>query len=338
MGLVVVTTLFLLLTIAIGRTEWGRGRFDQTGILSPLSGVDIRINELISGDTHVPAFVSRVFHNKLLGYGRELLHQYFIYFSGDFLFIKGGKSEAYAVPESGLLHITYLIPLFFLLVLLTNGKWMKDHYKDLLLITYFVLLAPLPAALTVVDAPNIQRSILMGLLLAIPIGLGMYSFWETTKKYKVFFVLLVVAIVGEMTIYMHNYVVHTDSFTSLYRNDGQRELISYLKTHPANTVYLPTYGTMSMYYLFYTADFSPSYAGQFHHDVKIDRIKNVVFMDTECPSEKVKLSPGDIVVDPIIACNNNWAAKYNLKAKITGKNNLIGFRVLEPRTQMSPTE
>lgn len=326
-----IAVTFLMLTIAIGRTTWGRGRFDQTGILSPMSGVQIRTNEMIMGDASGTLF-SRIFHNKILGYGRELLKQYFIYFSGDYLFIRGGKSEAYAVPESGLLHITFLIPLGFILALIVNEKWTKEHGRELLLLLFFLAISPLPSALTVIDSPNIQRSILEGIFFANLIGLGMWASFGVLKQNRFIIGILCVAIMAEMGVFLHNYIVHTDSYTSLYRNDGERELITYLKTQTrTKKIYLPTYGTMSMYYLFYNADFSPKYAGKFKNDVKIDSVKNVVFIDTECPSEKVKLLPGEIVIDPIIACNNNWENAYDLKEKVVGKNQLVGFRVLEKK-------
>lgn len=326
-----VAVLFVVITVAIGRTSWGRGRFDQTGILSPMSGVQIKINELISGDTS-SQLVSRLFHNKVLGYGREFLKQYFIYFSGDYLFIRGGKSESYAVPESGLLHISFLVPLLGFIALLANEGWRKKFLKSYLLLLFFIGISPIPSALTVIDSPNIQRSILQGLSISIAIGLGMWSIAQVFKNKHFFQATLIVALFLEFGIYIHHYIVHTDSHTSLYRNDGQRELISYLMQQPdSKKIYLPTYGTMSMYYLFYTSDFSPEHSTKFKHDVKIDTINNVVFMDTECPSEKVNLMPGELVVDPIIACNNNWEGKYSLKEQIVGKNNLIGFRVLETK-------
>jgi hypothetical protein len=248
------------------------------------------------------------------------------------LFIRGGKSEAYAVPESGLLHITFLIPLAFLLALIAREKWMKEHAKELFLLLFFLALSPVPSALTVIDSPNIQRSILEGLFFANLVGLGMWSGLEVFKKNRFIVGIVGVVMIAEMAVFLHNYTVHTDSFTSLYRNDGERELIAYLASQSnAPKIYLPTYGTMSMYYLFYNADFSPDYAGKFKNDVKINSVKNVEFVDTECPSEKVKLLPGEIVVDPIIACNNNWESAYTLKAKVVGKNQLVGFRVLEKK-------
>lgn len=331
-GFISLMVFFIILTILIGRTPWGRGRFDQTGILSPMSGVSTRMQELIFGEQNGNIFIARMFHNKILGYGREFLRQYSIYFSGDFLFIKGGKSEAYAVPEQGLLYLSFIVPLIFFVLLLTNQKWLQKYKINLLLLLYFLCISPIPSALTIIDAPNIQRSILLGLFLSIAIGLGMSYMWELTRNRKYLFIIFSLILCSEIGLFWHNYTVHTDSFTSIYRNDGQKELISYLKNHKKGRIYLPTYGTMSMYYLFYNKDFSPSYAGTFKNDVKVETLKNVVFVDSECPSENVieKIQSNDIVIDPITSCGaKSWDQYYSLEKIVTGANKLLGFRVFK---------
>lgn len=331
-----VAVLFVVITIAIGRTSWGRGRFDQTGILSPLSGVSIRIQELIYDEKHSSTLVTRFFHNKVLGYGREFLRQYFIYFSGDFLFIKGGKSESYAVPESGLLYFSSVIAITSILLLLSNGGWRRKNIKALILISFFLLISPIPSALTVIDAPSIHRSMLLSLFYSILIGLGSWVIFTNIKGILgIFKYIFLSMVIFEVMFFMHNYFTHTDSHTSLYRNDGQRELISYLKQQ-SNTekIYLPTYGTMSMYYLFYNSDFSKQYSSLFKHDVKIPVVKNIVFIDVDCPSEVVSLKTNEIVVDPIIACNNDWEQKYLLKQKIVGKNHALGFRIFTSKDKV----
>jgi len=321
--------LFVLLTVAIGRTPWGRGRFDQTGILSPLSGVAIRTQELIFDDAHTPTLITRIFHNKPIGLAREFLHQYFIYFSGDFLFMKGGKSEAYIVPEQGLLYISFLIPLLAVLFFIADSKWMKENRNNLLLLAYFTLISPLPSALTIVDAPNIQRSILLGLFLSLFIGLGIQSLFLHTRKFKIVFIVFFLLMGVEFCYFWHDYTAHTDSFTSIYRNDGQRELIGYLQNEKTAKIYLPTYGTMSMYYTFYTNNFSANLVGKFKNDVRIDSIDNVEFIDKDCPSEdKISFNPSSLVVD-LLSCKVD-VEKFKEVKTIKGKNELLGFRILTP--------
>lgn len=323
-----MAVLFVLITVAIGRTSWGRGRFDQTGILSPLSGVEIRLQEIIYDEKHVSTYVTRFFHNKILGYGKEFLRQYFIYFSGDFLFIKGGKSEAYAVPESGLLYVSFIVPILFALLLLARKDTREKQvfYGGLLLI-YFIAIAPLPSALTIVDVPNIQRSILLGLFLSILIGLGFNYFYEISKKRSLFFLGFVFLLGVESIIFMHNYFMHTDSFTSMYRNDAQRELIARVNNLDGK-VYLPSYGTMSMYYLFYNEDFSNTYSQKFLHDVKIKSVKNVEFIDEDCPTTGNTKFEENAYVVVLKDCEFNQK-RFKEVELVKGKNQLLGYRILQ---------
>ncbi len=333
LSLVGLLLLFLSLTLIISKTPWGRGRFEQTGILSPMSGVATRTQELIYGEPNNSVFVARLFHNKILGYGREFIRQYSIYFSGEFLFIKGGKSEAYAVPEQGLLYLSFILPLIAFIHASTQQSWIRKQKKSLLLLLFCILMSPIPSALTIIDAPNIQRSILLGLLLSLPLGVGLQQIWEWRRFGKGVFYCVITIICAESIFFWHNYTVHTDSFTSMYRNDGQKELITYLKRYTKNSVYLPTYGTMSMYQLFYTKDFSPRYAGTFLNDVKVKRVRNIFFIDSECPSQNMlgKMDANDVVVDPISSCDKSpWQKSYSLVETIKGTNKEYGFRILKP--------
>lgn len=323
-----VAVLFVVITVAIGRTSWGRGRFDQTGILSPLSGVSIRTQELIYDEKHASTYITRFFHNKVLGYGREFLKQYFIYFSGDFLFIKGGKSESYAVPESGLLYIGFIIP-----ILLSLRYLVKNDFKEKqlthsgLLLLYFIAISPVPSALTIVDAPNIQRSILLGLFFSLLVGLGMKELYDLTKKNKSLIFGYVFLIGFESILFMHNYIAHTDSFTSMYRNDAQRELIARVKKLEGK-VYLPTYGTMSMYYLFYNEDFSESYTNSFTHDVRIKSVKNIEFLNEDCATTGNTLFVENSYVVTLKDCQYD-EKRFKEVELVKGKNQLLGYRILQ---------
>jgi len=331
-----VAVLFVVITVAIGRTSWGRGRFDQTGILSPLSGVSIRIQELIYDEKHSSTLVTRFFHNKVLGYGREFLKQYFIYFSGDYLFIKGGKSESYAVPESGLLYVGYIIPIIFALCFIakTENKEKKAMVSGLLLL-YFIAIAPVPSALTIVDSPNIQRSILLGLFLSLLVGLGMYQLYEVSKKYKWIMYVFALLIAFETTLFMHNYFAHTDSFTSMYRNDAQRELIARVNKLDGK-VYLPTYGTMSMYYLFYNEDFNRLYAKHFEHDVRIKSVKNIEFINEDCATTGTTLFEESAYIVTLKDCEYD-ERRFKEVELVKGKNQLLGYRILQVLEQSETT-
>ncbi|MEO6508768.1 MAG: glycosyltransferase family 39 protein, partial [Patescibacteria group bacterium] len=105
----ILTIFFFGLTFYISSTPWGKGRFTQTSVLGAQSGVSIKINTGIYGDSSV--LEARFFHNKVVVYGKELLSQYFSYLSPNYLFITGGVYSRYSVHETGLLYLAYLFSL-----------------------------------------------------------------------------------------------------------------------------------------------------------------------------------------------------------------------------------
>ncbi|PIY68537.1 hypothetical protein COY90_05410 [Candidatus Roizmanbacteria bacterium CG_4_10_14_0_8_um_filter_39_9] len=179
--------IFTLFTGYISTTKWGKGRFSQTSILSPMSGVSVRIQELIYGEGQQKIVLARIFHNKILGYGREFLRQYSIYFSGEYLFVKGGLSYAYSVPEQGLLYFSFIIPLIAAAIFLARGNFPKAQQKVLFFLILLFFLVPIPASLTYIDAPNIQRSVDMTVFFSLFAGYGLFQLSEQKKWLKVIY-------------------------------------------------------------------------------------------------------------------------------------------------------
>lgn len=71
------------------------------------------------------------------------------------------------------------------------------------------------------------------------------------KEINIFITLSI--LIFEIINFWHNYSLHSNLFTSMYRNDGQKQLVNYVKDNLYKyvEVYIPSYGTMSMYYLFF---------------------------------------------------------------------------------------
>jgi len=104
-------------------------------------------------------------------------------------------------------------------------------------------------------------------------------------------------------------------------------------------VFLPTYGTMSMYYLYFTNDFDPSYIGQIKYDVRLDQSHNVYFVDSGCTSDKI--SPNDMKKNILIINKNNCstdAVNFKQIDDIWGANKLLDFKVLIPNKDLGATK
>ena len=135
----------------------GTGRFSEVNIFGD-PHVKLVMEEQIreSGVMHTPVLVTRLIHNKVVDYSLALVSNYLDYFSGQFLFIQGGLPIWYKVPSMGLI---YLIELPFILIGLFYLFSSKDVYHKLPLI--WLIIAPITAAFTTDDIPNLQRAIVM---------------------------------------------------------------------------------------------------------------------------------------------------------------------------------
>lgn len=326
---IIIVIAFFALTAYIGTTIWGSGRFSQTSIFSELSGVSIKIQELIYDEGTGHIVTAKTFHNKVIGYGREFVSQYFSYYSPKFLFLEGGKSFAYRIPEQGVYYLTYL--LFIIAALLPiKPRGVTMDKKNIPYLFYLLLILPIPAAMTVLDAPNVHRSVTMSFAISLVLGYGAYKLFFVSYKKIPAIAVVTAFLVIEMIYAWHQYSRHADFFNAIYRNDAQKQLVYYLKDHvSADTpIYMPVQNTMPLYYLFYTNDFDPSYATRFNLDARIDRINNITFMDTDCPSNKFIKEP--VSENAILVNSHNCEIdpKFEIVDYVVGRNPLLKYQIL----------
>lgn len=279
---------FVLLTALISRTTWGRARFNQTSIISsPIITDSINLRNRIMGDQEGGHILeARIFHNKLTGYFREFMYQYFNYFSPRYLFMEsGGQYRYYNVADQGLLFIA-LFPLLVCAFLKVNKKPMDIYTK---FFAYLLVVSPIPAALTVDFTPHAHRSMFMTIPLIIIAGYGMHSIINLRWKFINPVLVCSVLVLLEFTYFWHQYSVHADKFQSILRNDGEKEITHYVIDHEKNykNIIMPSDQRLGMYYLFYTNNFSSSLIGQFKSELRLPNVDNITFFDDPCPTKFV---------------------------------------------------
>lgn len=278
--------MLILLTSYIMTTPWGSGRLMQTSIFNAASGVTLRMQELIFSDGPGKILLARSFHNKIIGFGREFLSQYLSYFSPVVLFVQGGKSPRFAIPEQGLIYISYFLLIMSLLIPFKNSIKNKPDSRDIFFLAFILLLSPFPAAFTIIDSPNIHRTIFMVVPLAIFAAYGFYRLTQISNITRLLVPIMAFMILIEGIYFWHQYSSHSDLYDSVFRNDGQREVVQYVvQNHKKyDTVFLPSSGTMAIYYLFYSKDFDEKYVKEFGFDVRLKKADNVFFVDEGCPA------------------------------------------------------
>jgi len=287
LSIVIVLSFFVLL-FAIVISPWGRGRVDQISIFNIVSGVDIKNKHWIYNDK-TPPLVTRIFHNKPVGYTREFLKQFFSYYSGMFLFTDGGGEITHQVPNSGEMYLT-ILPLFILPLFMFFKKKNNNVNGQLFYyIIYLSLIASIPGALTVVAVPNPHRSILTGIFLCMIAAYGFNTILDIKIK-KIHLTYLVYAfLMVEVIGFMHNYVAHVDLLQFIGTNEGAKEAALYVQKEQSKykNIYLTGSNYMAIYYLYFAGDVSRELAGKFKIKLILENYKNLHFFDTDCASNKI---------------------------------------------------
>lgn len=277
-----MTLLFLILTFLIMVSPLGRGRIMQVVFYKdPGSTNKLRDLPTVDGG-NIP--VARIFHNKLVVYGRLVGGQYLQYFSPDFLFLRGGYPERYIVPEAGLVYVFMLPFLVFGIVQIarTGGRG-----KQLAIL--WLLVSPLPGVLTYDDIPSITRTSFMVIPLVLVSGLGAAALYRKLKQVRFWRVVLAVFVILsflEIIYFGHEYAIHQKSYKATLRDAGMMELAKYLVHEQSKyDVIVASYqSNLPFYFLFFAGD----YRGDIKEDISggTDRYQrgNVLFLRDDCPA------------------------------------------------------
>ncbi|HSW90197.1 MAG TPA: glycosyltransferase family 39 protein [Patescibacteria group bacterium] len=296
---IILTIFFTLVTLLIGKTPWGEGRFKQTSILYFNDTLKGRISLLDTQEGPGHTLMANIFHNKLVVFTREFIRQYLSYYSPNFLFTDGGIPRRYLLSDTGLLYISFfafgVLAIFISLgpkenvpIEILNQK----RRKLFMFILFTMLVSLIPAAMTLDDVPNVHRTILFGVTLIFPITL-VFAYLEKIHWKKISLQgILLLAITAEFVYFWHQYSVHVPQVESIYRGDDRTTLAKYLVTHhnEFDIVYLP-HDAKPLYYLFFSNNFSSNLAGQFGPNIALDHVDNLVFIGDNCPSGTAQIHP-----------------------------------------------
>lgn len=201
----------------------GGNRLNQVSVFGAL-GTKLVMQEQIREDgvagTNVK--ITQFFHNKLINYSLTYISNYVDYFSSSFLFIRGGLPIWFKVEGMGLIYLTELPFLLIGLVVLAKDK--NKTYKIPLL---WLFIAPIAAAITIDDIPNVRRSLLMLPALELISAFGFLYVLQNRKKVVKILIICVSAIVltCNFLYFLHQYFVHAPIHANWFRNEGFGEMI-----------------------------------------------------------------------------------------------------------------
>jgi hypothetical protein len=190
-------------------------RASAVGIFNDKTPVNLLIEQIYTLHEELPIKVVRIFYNKGQAYLTAITTEYLQHFSPDFLFLNGGKPYRYAVPDHGLLYLVEL-PLLLLGLFIA----VRSRKKEVYLFLAFIILSPIPAALTTIETPSIIRAFPMVIGLTYFVAVGLLELWQF-KNNLVKFVLitpLILIYIWQIMYFNVQYHVQAKYDQPWYRN------------------------------------------------------------------------------------------------------------------------
>ncbi|MBU1071046.1 glycosyltransferase family 39 protein [Patescibacteria group bacterium] len=232
----------LLLPIAYHLTlGQAAGRFSLISVFSDQEIVYDIVNQRTAAWVDQNAFTEKLFHNKAISYAGKIGSNYLSAFSPQFLFISGDPNFRHSIGRFGeLLWATspFLVLGFVVLIKKINNKENK-------LILAWLLLSPIPSALTSDGSLHATRLILTLPPLIIISALGIHQVFVWLKislpKWNLFFAgVFVIATTINITAYWHRYSTHYKFESARHWQHGYKEIFQ--KTIPyldsANRIFI----------------------------------------------------------------------------------------------------
>lgn len=277
-----VSFLAVLLVFGI---SGGTGRFTQVNILKSFE-TSFQLQQSIIQDSMggVPRIISRPVHNKLTNIGYMFVSNYVEYFSGSFLFTKGGLPNWYSIPKVGILHLVSLPFILYGMYMLIKARGI---YTKIPLV--WLLIGPVVAALTLDDIPNINRASVMFPMWEIITAFGLVMFISNIpKKFRRFSVGIIVFLVLVSVVHLlFHYFVNAKYFKPWYRNNGFKEMMQIVnnKYDEVDSILLTKHqGGVYPIVLFYSKYDPSTYQEEGSpktHDYKM--LGKIMYVPQDCP-------------------------------------------------------
>jgi 4-amino-4-deoxy-L-arabinose transferase-like glycosyltransferase len=221
--------LLIILPLAMIFTSFqGKARLEAVSVFH-YPEVRLVLDEQIREEGGLASpLVTRFFHNKPLNYGLKILENYGNLLNINFLFLKGGLPIRYLVPNSGLFYLVELPLLLigiFLLIKVPRNSFAKR------LVFGWLLIGFLPAAMTSLETPNIQRSIfaLPPILCLIAYAIGKsFDFFKKRYSPKMVYLAISLLVLGYAYFFLsflHQYFIHLKVNKPWYRMYEMKELV-----------------------------------------------------------------------------------------------------------------
>lgn len=236
------------------------------------------IDEITKRRVQSDSPLTPIFQNRLTVSANEIIKNYLKSYSTDFLFVNGDPNLRQSIGGFGELFLFNIPLLLFGFVVLVMTITKSPLNMGYLLIVVWLLIAPLPSALTRDGSFHASRLILLlpALLVICAWGLN-YLFSNFKKNNFIKIVTLAIFLFGISNIfgYTYRYIVEWPHDSWRFWHSGFKETLTFVKTidHQYSRVYFNnTYEPMLPRFLFWYSYDPALFQKQFQDDKHIEDI------------------------------------------------------------------
>ncbi len=216
-----------------------------------------------------------ILDNRRIVYSKTILGGYLSHFDFNWLFLEGDQARHHA-PGMGLLYLFELPFLLFGIYMLIFGNIDR---KAKLLVFLWVLIAPLPASITI-DVPHAERTLNFLPAFQIIIAFGILSAFLFINRYNKLKYFLYVIFAGifvlNFTYYLDQYFVQLNYYDSSYWQYGYKETVDEVKAvgNKYNEIVVSNDKTLDKSYIFFL--FYLKYPPSDYQKIAINRPVDIV--------------------------------------------------------------
>ena len=183
------------------------------------------------------SILTRIFYNKRTVYFEKIINNYFDAFSSTFLFTKSDPNPRQTVSNTGLMYY-FDIPLLIIgfVIVFANIFRDKKTKKIYFILLLWLIIAPVPSALTRDGGNHASRLILILPPLTILSAMGFEFLLKTTKtlKMKVLMTFLILMITVSIMKFLHSYFVIWKNESWRFWQYGFKDTITFVKNIDSN--------------------------------------------------------------------------------------------------------
>lgn len=177
----------------------GQLRFKEVNIFSDAKIVkQANARQEMDGET----FLSKIVHNRRVGYFRSFLAHYFDHFNIDYLFFRGDINPKFSTRTTGQF---FLVEVIFLTL---GAFYLFSFEKKLGFFVLFWLFIGLVPAATARETPHALRTEISLPSWQIFSAFGIYYFFHIFKKIKPVLLTMILIFGMQFFSYLHNYYTH----------------------------------------------------------------------------------------------------------------------------------